>query len=532
MPHPGLQFHRRGRALTSNHRRRWMSHVTSCSARKLSTTRSVTWPVTTTRVVGTTVTAHSTSMTRGRTARPRCSAGGTSTMESAIHSVTMLDVSMMGLTARNWKDKCNPLYDQYCKDHYADGHCDQGCNNAECEWDGLDCANNMPEKLAVGQLVLVVHITPEHLLNNSFGFLRELSRVLRTNVIFRKDTKGEMMVYPYYGNEHELKKYNVKRSVDAWSEVPGKVMNVVKRSLYHVAGGNRRMRRELDHLQIKGSVVHLEVDNRQCFQQSTECFQSTNDAAAFLGALASSGKLDVPYTIEAVFSGVDPQPSQDLYPIYLVLGGVGILAFLGVGMVAARKRRHEHGRLWLPEGFKTTETSKKKRREPVGEDSVGLKPLKNTSDISLMDDTQNDWEEDDPSDAKRFRQFDEQAILEADNQTDHRQWTQQHLDAADLRIPSIAPTPPQGEIENDCMDVNVRGPDGFTPLMIASCSGGGLETGNSEEEEDASANVINDFIYQGANLHNQTDRTGETALHLAARYARSDAAKALAGGQR
>lgn len=69
--------------------------------------------------------------------------------------------------------------------------------------------------------------------------------------------------------------------------------------------------------------------------------------------------------------------------------------------------------------------------------------------------------------------------------------------------------------------------DGFTPLMIASCSGGGLETGNSEEEEDPSAEIISDFIYQGANLHNQTDRTGETALHLAARYARSDAAKRL-----
>lgn len=69
-------------------------------------------------------------------------------------------------------------------------------------------------------------------------------------------------------------------------------------------------------------------------------------------------------------------------------------------------------------------------------------------------------------------------------------------------------------------------PDGFTPLMIASCSGGGLETGNSEEEDDAPA-VISDFIYQGASLHNQTDRTGETALHLAARYSRSDAAKRL-----
>uniref|UniRef100_A0A3B3VI03 Neurogenic locus notch homolog protein 1 n=1 Tax=Poecilia latipinna TaxID=48699 RepID=A0A3B3VI03_9TELE len=431
-----------------------------------------------------------------------------------------------GFDCQTLEGQCNPLYDQYCKDHYADGHCDQGCNNAECEWDGLDCANNMPEKLAVGQLVVVVHITPDHLLNNSFGFLRELSRVLRTNVIFRKDTKGEMMVYPYYGNEHELKKYNVKRSVDSLSEIPDKVLSVMRRSLYDVGGGGMRARRELDHVQVKGSIVHLEMDNRQCFQQSNECFQSSDDAAAFLGALESSGKLDVPFTIEAVYSGVDLQPSDGLYTMYLVLGGVGILAFLGVGMVAARKRRHEHGRLWLPEGFKTTETSKKKRREPVGEDSVGLKPLKNTSDISLMDDNPNEWGEDEPADVKRFK-LDEQAVLDADDQTDHRQWTQQHLDAADLRIPSIAPTPPQGEIENDCMDVNVRGPDGFTPLMIASCSGGGLETGNSEEEEDASANVINDFIYQGANLHNQTDRTGETALHLAARYARSDAAKRL-----
>uniref|UniRef100_A0A669B461 Neurogenic locus notch homolog protein 1 n=1 Tax=Oreochromis niloticus TaxID=8128 RepID=A0A669B461_ORENI len=379
-----------------------------------------------------------------------------------------------GFDCQNLEGQCNPLYDQYCKDHYADGHCDQGCNNAECEWDGLDCASNMPEKLAVGQLVLVVHITPEHLLNNSFGFLRELSRVLRTNVVFKRDTKGEMMVYPYYGNEHELKKYNVN------------------------------------------SIVHLEVDNRQCFQQSTECFQSTRDAAAFLGALESS---------EASFTNGEDRQSISDTGCVLQWKPRGMLAFLGLGMVAARKRRHEHGRLWLPEGFKTTD-SKKKRREPVGEDSVGLKPMKNTSDISLMDDTHTEWGEDEPSDAKRFR-FDEQAVLDADDQTDNRQWTQQHLDAADLRIPSIAPTPPQGEIENDCLDVNVRGPDGFTPLMIASCSGGGLETGNSEEEEDASANVINDFIYQGANLHNQTDRTGETALHLAARYARSDAAKRL-----
>lgn len=54
-------------------------------------------------------------------------------------------------------------------------------------------------------------------------------------------------------------------------------------------------------ISARRSVVYLEIDNRQCYQQSTECFQSATDVAAFLGALASSGNLNVPY-IEAVTS--------------------------------------------------------------------------------------------------------------------------------------------------------------------------------------------------------------------------------------
>lgn len=119
-----------------------------------------------------------------------------------------------------------------------------------------------------------------------------------------------------------------------------------------------------------------------------------------------------------------------------------------------------------------------------------------------MDDNQNEWDDEDPE-CRRFRvretiwwvssyinkpcftkpsivnqfyvyywywccddcrvlQFEEQAMLDLSDHTDQRKWTQQHLDAADLRIASIAPTPPQGEIENDCMDVNVRGPGVYT----------------------------------------------------------------------
>ncbi|CAN0018645.1 unnamed protein product [Bubo scandiacus] len=67
------------------------------------------------------------------------------------------------------------------------------------------------------------------------------------------------------------------------------------------------------------------------------------------------------------------------------------------------------------------------------------------------------------------------------------------------------------------------------PLMLASFCGGGLEAEVAEDEEgdDASAGIIGDLICQGASLGAQTDRTGETALHLAARYARADAAKRL-----
>lgn len=333
------------------------------------------------------------------------------------------------------------------------------------------------------------------------------------------------MIFPYYGNEQDLVKHNVlKRSTEGWPEwtsVPANVLGQVTDSLSSMV--TSRKRRELEPLQVKGSVVYLEIDNRQCYQQSSECFQSATDVAAFLGALASSGNLNVPY-IEAVTSVRPTPPNIELYPMYVVFLGLAALGFICLGVLVSRKRRREHGQLWFPEGFKVTEPSKKKRREPVGEDSVGLGPMK-ISDINLMDDNQNEWGDEDP-DCRRFG-FEEQAMLDLSDHTDQRKWTQQHLDAADLRIASIAPTPPQGEIENDCMDVNVRGPDGFTPLMIASCSGGGLETGNSEEDEDPSAEIISDFIYQGANLHNQTDRTGETALHLAARYARSDAAKRL-----
>lgn len=68
------------------------------------------------------------------------------------------------------------------------------------------------------------------------------------------------------------------------------------------------------------SIVYLEIDNRQCIQSSSQCFQSATDVAAFLGALASLGNLNIPYKIEAVKSkcgcsaGEESQPKLPSLP--------------------------------------------------------------------------------------------------------------------------------------------------------------------------------------------------------------------------
>ena len=57
-------------------------------------------------------------------------------------------------------------------------------------------------------------------------------------------------------------------------------------------------------------------------------------------------------------------------------------------------------------------------------------------------------------------------MSDSEDAVDSRQWTQHHLAAADIRVPpSMALTPPQGEYDSDCMDVNVRGPGQHYPYI-------------------------------------------------------------------
>lgn len=68
----------------------------------------------------------------------------------------------------------SPLFDAYCKSHYGDGHCDYGCNNAECNWDGLDC-DKVPPKVVHGAISFTLLMDESTFRKNLISFLREVN---------------------------------------------------------------------------------------------------------------------------------------------------------------------------------------------------------------------------------------------------------------------------------------------------------------------------------------------------------------------
>lgn len=115
------------------------------------------------------------------------------------------------------------------------------------------------------------------------------------------------------------------------------------------------------------------------------------------------------------------------------------------------------------------------------------------------------------------------------DEIDPRPWTQQHMEAGDIRHPDLlALTPPENNLRSG-FDPDVKGPCGLTPLMVASIRGGGEGTGDLDGEggDDGTGATIAELVAQGAQVNARMDKTGETCLHLAARYARADAAKRL-----
>lgn len=268
--------------------------------------------------------------------------------------------------------------------------------------------------------------------------------------------------------------------------------------------------------------------------EDAECFADAEKAAEYLAATASKRtyKENFPiYQVRGVLTPDDPNASSN--GRYVLFGVLGCICILFAAVIIANKRGRASGKTWYPEGFSffsggsgdsPTQPAKRQKRHEGQE-------LHSFSKGSLahMDDH---WS-DDERESKRKRpnmghaySSDQMTMTDYDEPAEHRHWHQQHIDAADIKGPHAIMTPPTHY--DGAVEVNVIGPCGMTPLMVAAIKGGGVDTGEDiEHSDERTVEIITDLVSQGADLNATMDKSGETSLHLAARYARADAAKKL-----
>ncbi|KAF4523890.1 hypothetical protein B566_EDAN016082 [Ephemera danica] len=448
-------------------------------------------------------------------------------------------------------EPCNPIYDGYCQTHYANGHCDYGCNNEECGWDGMDCEDK-PAYIADGLISVVLLMDHSTFKQHRVAFVREIGHQLRTTIRIKQDSNGNDMIYPWS---------------PAYNNLPNVQSGIPQSGIFRPDTSNSFQFKYNDI--TNGIIVYLELDNRKCSQvEGNECFFHASDAAYYLGASAISHALPKDFPIFQVqgHSAEPPTPGDEPgVNAKFVLVGVVLTLIIGLLLfvLVNTQRKRAHGVTWFPEGFLRNNSGQRRRSHRRGPDGQEMRNLNKQASSNCLDFdmamggmppnmTQNQgphWSDDDESDLpppKRMRgpgdvsnnigySSDHTNITEYE-EPEPRVWTQHHLDAADIsRRPDINSsilTPPS--IEGD---IDVRGPLGMTPLMVAAVRGGGnaagtgIDTGitlvENEEEEDQTGQVIAELVAQGAELNAAMDKTGETSLHLAARYARADAAKRL-----
>jgi len=393
--------------------------------------------------------------------------------------------------------KCSKNFDVYCADHYGNGICDEQCNFEECGFDGLDCEPQTRHKIIPGRLYIVLSVSKERFnIEKQKHFLRYMSLVMRTNFLIARDENGNPMIYDY---------------------IPNQINNIDSGfSTNLVLQGNLAI------------IVYLEIDNTKCADES-HCFNDAEGYANMFGAMMGrSGEPSKEWGIIQVGLSKSEPPSTDSSDNnYGFVVGLVILALilLTIGVLMQNRKRAK-GITWFPDGF----IHPHKKRKGEGHEMLGM--MNPTARVPLNSTNMDGWSDDDgmeqqPFKKQRTENSSSQTIFEGNENFDERKWTKHHFNAAGQ---SGVLTPPQAEPL--IKDVDVRGPMGMTPLMIASSRGAISGYQNADDidafdEEDDTPTAIQNLLAQDADIHAQMDKTGETPLHLAARHRRADAAKLL-----
>lgn len=341
------------------------------------------------------------------------------------------------------------------------------------------------------------------------GFLRYIGELLRTTVRIGKDPLGSDMIYQW--NQR--------------SDLSGLVDSELGRK-YNIESAER--------IGQSGIKVFLLIDNSRCeLEKGFGCFQTAKDAAGFIGAVASKHTMSASFPILQV-SGTNSH-GDDIGDTpangkYVALGAVLVLmACFLIGVLVTAKRKRAYGQIWTPEGFFINARARP-RRKPDGQEMSNFNI--NGGSIGCIDSQMGhsqQWSDDESQKPKRRRncEQDYSSDMTEYEEPAEKAWSQQHLNAGLHHLSSAIMTPPS-HLDGGKIDVDIRGPDGMTPLMVAASHGIAIDTGEDiDGKDDSTVQAITDLVAQGADLNAVSEKSGEAALHLAARYARADAAKRL-----
>lgn len=387
----------------------------------------------------------------------------------------------------------------YCLKNYANGICDQECNSGACGWDGADCEapfirGYFPTSTDAVQGNLIIRVEPAikigNLPNDSLGNI-EMARLLRkvsviTNTILRIE------------------------------------------SLHQVDEG-------------RGTEIVLIADNRKC---QSSCYNNTELMAKFLSALKDRTPIFDPTARKDELKMTDIR-SQDQSDksllVYACLSAAGVtLCAVMVISYGNKQKVKEKAVVWFPDGFKPVITSR--NRDPTDRkngNSRGVSTLqalggnffrgikRNERTVSSNPNGLHSTDVDRCTTAtpngggiyhEPYDQYDQYGTYNG---------TESGSIINNVEEP-MTPTP------MPLNPINLEGPHGFTPLMVASMGTpfskeplGLVAYGTTGEMDSSVDNNVTDLLNRGAQLSQKSKDRGETPLHLAARFGRVDNARDL-----
>ncbi|XP_017288778.1 neurogenic locus notch homolog protein 1 [Kryptolebias marmoratus] len=427
---------------------------------------------------------------------------------------------------------CKSGHTEYCRAYFSSGRCDQGCNNAACGWDGSDCFKDQAPVWADGSLLLHTKIPKQNVSVSVSPLLWTLSVLLQSPLKLRG----------FVG---------LAASRNLFDFSPQDLAELLAHSSTADSDGS------LLFLQVDNRPCSRSPST--CFPSATEAGSflqavlllkpPTFPALPELKAIISiRGVREEIGSREEEMEAKEPTPAW-IWGVVAIAVGLLLVLPLVVVFVMRRARQRRRGRgqaaesndsvrvrhrpkvpndeedsktkAWmqhtahqervkscrekdkisLRKKKKAKEAEKKRRREPLGEDAIRMRPLRRDQDAgSDTDFTQSSMED---VNMRCSRRQEEASIC------DHRSPEQRHFRAGASQNRRQVQPPPRGWERNAMpppllsppqQSAEWCGPDGSVVLIRAVRSG--LDR------------VVLELLQAGVPVNN-TDHTGRSALHWA-----------------